>query len=79
MLNHVSSICLRETFLLMIPNCLTNAKTCLSSYENRMNQIQVIVKCWNIKDGQKIAKFYFSVMGHYANVERCLSLMQPQT
>ena len=27
----------------------------------------------------KIAQFYFSVMAHYANVERFLSLMQPQT
>ena len=85
-LNHVSSICLRETFLLMKLNCLTNTKTCLSSCKNTINQMQFIVKWWNMTDGQnilqlaitiecfneliKIAQFYCSVMAHYANVER---------
>jgi len=54
MLNHVSSIYLRETFLLMKLNCLTNTKTCLSSCKKSINQMQFIVKWWNMKDKQNI-------------------------
>jgi len=54
MLNHVSSVCLRETFLLMKLNCLTNTKTCLSSCKKSINQMQFIAKWWNMKDKQYI-------------------------
>jgi len=53
-MKHVSSICLIETFLLMKINCLTNAKTCLSSCKKSINQMQFIVNWWNTKDGQNI-------------------------
>jgi len=33
MLNHVSSICLRETFLLMKLNCFTTTKSSFSSFK----------------------------------------------
>ena len=39
MMNHVSIICLIETFLLMKLNCLTNTKTCLSSCKKCINQM----------------------------------------
>jgi len=44
MLKHVSSICLRETFLLKKIKCLTNTKTSLSSCKARINQMLFIVK-----------------------------------
>jgi len=59
MLNHVSSICLRETFPLMKLNCLTNTKTCLSSCEKSINQMQFIVKWWNMRDGQNFFNFQY--------------------
>jgi len=53
-INHVSSIWLIEMFRLMKLNCLTNTKICLSSCKKSINQMQFIVKGWNMKDGQNI-------------------------
>ena len=49
-----NTTCLRETFLLMKLNCLTNTKTCLSSCKKSISQMQYIVKWWDMKDGQNI-------------------------
>jgi len=35
-------------------NCLTNTKTCSSSCKESINQMQFIVKCWNMIDEQNI-------------------------
>jgi len=35
-------------------NCLTNTKTCLISCRKNINQMQFVVKWWNMKDGQNI-------------------------
>jgi len=67
MLKYVSSICLRETFLLMKLNFLTNTKSCLSSCKTSVNQMQFIVKWWNMKDGQNILQLAIPLN---ANVER---------
>ena len=47
-------VCVYETFLLMKLNCLTNTKTCLSSYKKSIKQMQFILTWWNMKDGQNI-------------------------
>jgi len=55
-MKHESSICLIETFLLMKlkVNCSTNTKTCSSSCKKSINQMQIIVKWWNMIDVQNI-------------------------
>ena len=35
-------------------NCLTNTKACLSSHKKSINQMQFVVKWWNMKDGENI-------------------------
>jgi len=85
MLNHVSSICLREMFLLMKLNCLTSTKNLeFVQKEHRPNAIYCkmmeherwakyfaicnTLECFS--ELIKIAQFCFSVMSHFANVER---------
>jgi len=86
MLTHVSSIYLRKNVSLTKLNCLTNTKTCFEfvQKEHQPNAIYCkmmeherwakyfatcnIIECFS--ELIKIAQFYFSVMGHYANVER---------
>ena len=45
-MNHLSGICLIETFLIHEAevNCLTNTKTCSSSCKESINEMQFIVK-----------------------------------
>lgn len=52
-LNHVRSVCLRK-LLLVKPNCLTNAATCVTSLKKSGKHVQCIVKRWHMKVGQNI-------------------------
>jgi len=62
MLNRVSSICLKETFLLMKLNYLASTKTCLSLCKKSINQKQFIVKWWNMKNWQNICNLHYHWM-----------------
>jgi len=51
MMNHVSRMLDRNVSIDEAEiNCLTNTKTCLRSYKKSINQMQFIVKLWNMKD-----------------------------
>jgi len=68
MLNHVSSICLRETFLLMKLNCLTNIKTCFEFVQKEHQPNAIYCK---MMKHERWAKYFAT-----CNTIECFSLSE---